>query len=106
MTYSADRDPFACRASSASAPGRRLVTITPHDANQLNPYVRALRVAVPTTVPLTNGLTSFQIVDIGAPDDATLTTIHVSHGVFEIPVGARLVRATGCPAGIIVQGYV
>ncbi|BBF93529.1 spike base protein, RCAP_Rcc01079 family [Blastochloris tepida] len=106
MTYSADRDPFARNAVSAAAPGRRLVTITPHDTNQLNPYVRALRVTVPSTVALTNGLATFSIVDIDAPDDATLTPISVAPGVCDIPIGARLVRATGFPAGLIVQGYV
>lgn len=95
MTYSADRDPFARHAVQAAAPGRRLVTITPHDTNQLQPYVRALRVTVPSTVALTNGLATFSIVDIDAPNDATLTPISVAPGVCDIPIGARLVRATG-----------
>lgn len=106
MTYSTARDPFARHAVSPSAPGRRLLSITPHDTNQLNPYVRALRVTVPTTVTLTNGVATFYIVDIDAPDDATLTPIAVAQGVSDIPIGARLVRATGFPAGVIVQGYV
>ncbi|NJL08678.1 MAG: hypothetical protein HC900_10765 [Methylacidiphilales bacterium] len=106
MTYSAARDPFAHYTSSLAAPGRRLVSITPHDTNQLNPYVRALRVTVPSNVTLTNGVATFFIVDIDAPDDATLTPISVAPGVSDIPLGARLVRATGFPAGVIVQGYV
>jgi hypothetical protein len=106
MTYSAERDPLARHANSPSAPGRRLLTITPHDTNQLNPYVRAMRVTVPSTVALTNGVATFYIVDIDAPDDATLTPIAVAPGVSDVPTGARLVRATGFPAGVIVQGYV
>ena len=106
MAYLAERDPFARHAVSPAAPGRRLISITPHDTNQLNPYVRALRVTVPSTVALTNGLATFYIVDIDMPDDATLTPISVTPGVVDIPIGARLVRATGFPAGVIVQGYV
>jgi hypothetical protein len=105
MTYLAERDPLARHAASPVAPGRRLVSITPHDTNQLNPYVRALRVTVPSTVTLTNGVATFYIVDIAAPDDATLTPISVVPGVSDVPTGARLVRATGFPAGVVVQGY-
>jgi hypothetical protein len=106
MTYSAERDPLARHAASPTAPGRRLVTIAPHDTNELNPAVRALRVTVPGSVALADGLVTFHIVDIDAPDDATLTPISVAPGVSDIPTGARLVRATGFPAGVIVQGYV
>ena len=44
-------------------------------------------------------------VAIDTPDDATLTPIYVTQGVFEIPLGVRQVRATGFPAGVVVQGY-
>ena len=105
MTYAAARDPFAEHATSLAAPGRRLIAITPSDSAQLDTYVRALRVAVPSSVPLTDGLAMFYVVAIDTPDDATLTPIYVTQGVFEIPLGVRQVRATGFPAGVVVQGY-
>lgn len=100
MPYDPARDPLHGLAASLSSPARRMVQVTPSDAEDLAPYAKALWVFVPETVA--DGVGVVRITSVGAPDGETVQ-VRALPGLQPLPpCQVRRVWAAGTSAGVIV----
>ena len=102
MVYDATKDPYAALpGTSITAPGRRLVTITPADA-ELATYCKQLWCFCPPDVA--GGVGTVRLVATGDLD-ANPVDVKVTPGLQPLPpVQVRRVLLAGTTAGVIVYG--
>lgn len=102
MPYDATKDPYAALSgASITAPGRRLVTITPADA-ELATYCKQLWCFCPPDVA--GGVGTVRLVAAGDADNESVD-VKVTPGLQPLPpVQVRRVMVTGTTAGLIIYG--
>lgn len=91
MPADPDRDALRAHAPTAAAPARRATAVTPHDADDLNPYAKALYLGQGGDLT---------VIPVGAGDDAAVTL--AGHPAGYVAVQVRRVLATGTTADDIV----
>lgn len=98
MPYDPARDPLRGLAASLSSPSRRLVSVTPSDTADLNPYAKAVWIFVPEDV--SSGVATVRITVVDATDAETVD-IRALPGLQPLPpCQVRRVWATGTSAGL------
>ncbi|GLK72609.1 hypothetical protein KHC23_07800 [Ancylobacter dichloromethanicus] len=102
MAYDASKDPYSHIAgTSITAPGRKLVTITPADA-ELATYCKQLWCFCPPDVA--GGVGTVRLVATGNADNEP-EDVMVTPGLQPLPpVQVRRVMATGTTAGLTIYG--
>lgn len=91
MAYDPTKDLFSTHSADSAAPARNAAPVTPHDANDLAIYAKAIYVGVSGDVTL---------IPVGAATDTGVLFKSVPIGW--LPVQARRILATGTTASQIV----
>lgn len=100
MPYDPARDPLNGLAASLSSPARLMRLVVPSDAEDLNPYAKALYVFVPEDVA--GGIGTVRITPSGAADGEHIE-LRALPGLQALPpCQVRKVWATGTSAGLSI----
>lgn len=100
-SYSTQKNPYSAHSRGPGEPAAEMLRITPSDSVDLDPYCKALRVFVPSSLDEA----ALCVTPMLAADDASTVTLKFASGVSYEPLAVRRVWATGTTASIEIHAY-